>query len=86
MANTLYPYFKQVCLDKGSADSVDMNTDTLKVAVLDSTAAYVSTHKYLGDITTAHPGCIIGRSGALTTPTVANGTFDCDDPTVAAVP
>lgn len=86
MANALYPYYKQTCLDQSNVDAVDMNTDTLKAVAFDATAAYSAAHKYVGDIKTAHPGCEIGRSAALTTPTVVNGTFDCDDPTVPAVP
>lgn len=86
MANALYPYFKQVCLDKGSADSVDMNTDAVKIMLIDATAVYNAAHKYLGDLLTADPACDLGRSPAVTTPTVVNGTFDCDDPTVTPGP
>lgn len=80
----LYPYYKQVALDKGSADAVDLNTDTIKVALLEG-YVYDSTDKYLADVISGG-GTVVARSGALTTPTVANGTFDADDPTIAAVP
>lgn len=81
----LFPYYKQVALDTGSADHVDMNTDTIKVILL-SGLTYDSTDKYLSDVLADAGVTEIARSGALTAPTVTNGTFDAADITVTAVP
>jgi hypothetical protein len=78
----LYPHFKQVALDSGNADNVDMNTDTIKVLLYDG-YTYDSADVYVSDLST---GTEVARSGALTSPTVTNGTFDAADITVAAVP
>src|SRR4249919_102051 len=80
--SALYPYYKQTALDIGNTDRVDMNTDTIKVALYDS-YTYDATDKYLTDIGT---GTLIATSGALASPTVVNGTFDAADKTVVAVP
>ena len=77
----LYPYFKQVALDSGSTDNVDLNTDTIKVALIDG-YTYDSSDKYVADLGT---GTIVARSGALQSPTVVDGTFDAADITVASV-
>lgn len=78
----LFPWFKQVALDSGHADNVDLNTDTIKVLLIDG-YTYDSTDKYVSDIGT---GTIVARSGALASPTVTNGTFDAADETVSSVP
>lgn len=77
----LFPYFKQMALDSGATDNVDLNTDTIKVALIDG-YTYDSTDKYISDLAT---GTIVARSGALTSPTVTDGTFDAADITVSAV-
>ena len=79
----LFPYYKQVALDTGSADHVDMNTDTVKVALI-SGYTYNAAHKYLSDATGAG-ATVIATSPALASPTVVNGTFDAADATCAAV-
>lgn len=78
----LYNYYKQVALDTGNTDHVDMNTDTVKVALLES-YTFSAAHKYMSDITGA--GTVVARSAALTSPTVTNGTFDAADVTLTAV-
>jgi len=75
----LYPYYKQVALDTGHTDHVDMNTDTVKCAILEG-YTYNSAHKYLSDVTAA--ATYNASSAAVTSPTVTNGTFDCADPVV----
>lgn len=80
----LYPYYKQVALDTGSADHVDVNSDTLKVVLLQG-GVFDSADKYLSDLLADAGVTEVARSGALTAPTVANGTFDAADITVAAV-
>lgn len=84
----LYSYYKQVALDTGSADHVDMNTDTVKCALLEN-GGFTATDKYLSDVlnTTNHPGVnAVARSGALATPTVTNGTFSAANEVLSAVP
>jgi DNA mismatch repair ATPase MutS len=78
----LYPYFKQVCLDKGNTDSVDMNSDTIKLALLEG-YSYDSADKYLSDVIA--DGTVVARSGALASPTVTNGTFGAANETLSAV-
>lgn len=83
----LYPYYKQNALDTGATDHADMNTDSIKVLLLEN-GGYTATDKYVSDVlnTTNHTGVHeCGRSGALTSPTVTNGTFDAADITIAAV-
>lgn len=77
----LFPYFKQVALDSGHADNVDLNTDTIKVLAMKN-YTYDSSDKYVSDLGT---GTELARSGALTSPTVTNGTFDAADTTLTAV-
>lgn len=79
----LFPHFKQVALDSGHADNVDLNTDTIKVALI-SGYTYDSADAYVSDAT-AGGATIIARSAALTSPTVTNGTFDAADVTLSAV-
>jgi hypothetical protein len=77
----VYPYFKQVALDSGHADNVDINTESIKVLLV-SGYTYDSADKYVSDVTGSSTE--VARSSALTTPTVVNGTFDADDASVAA--
>jgi hypothetical protein len=79
----LYPYFKQVALDSGAADNVDLNTDSIKVLALNG-HTFDSADKYVSDVLADAGTTEVARSGALTTPTVTNGTFDADDASIAA--
>lgn len=83
--SALFPWYKEKALDSGHADNVDLNTDTIKVLLVDG-YTFDSTDKYVSDITAAPGATIVARSGALTSPTVTSGTFDAADITVAAVP
>ena len=78
----LYPYYKQVALDIGHTDAVDLNTSTIKILLCEN-YTYNSVHKYVSDISGA---AIIIRSNALASPTVTSGVFDAADITVSAVP
>jgi hypothetical protein len=83
----LYPYYKQNALDTGNTDHADMNTDSIKVLLLES-GGYTSTDKYVSDVlnTGTHTGVHeCARSAALASPTVVNGTFDAADVTLTAV-
>lgn len=79
----LFPYFKEVALDSGHADNVDLNTDSLKVLALNG-YTYDATDKYVSDVLAGPGATELGRSPALTAPTVVNGTFDAADVTIAA--
>lgn len=74
----LFPYYKQVALDSGSADNVDANTDTIKVLVLEG-LTFDAADKYVSDVLADVGVTEIARTGALTAPTVTNGTFDAAD-------
>jgi hypothetical protein len=80
----LYPYFKQMALDSGATDNVDLNTDTIKLLYLNG-LTYDSTDKYVSDVLADAGVTEIGRSAALTSPTVTNGTFDAADPTTSGI-
>lgn len=82
MANALYQYYKQVALDSGHADNVDLNTDAIKLMLYDG-YTIDQADKYVADLST---GTEIARSTALASPTVVNGTFDAADKTLTAVP
>ena len=79
----LYPHFKQVALDSGHADNVDLNTETIKLLLVNG-YTYDSADAYVADVTASSTE--IGRSGALTSPTVTNGTFDAADITISGLP
>lgn len=70
MANALYPKFKENILN----GNVAMQSDTLKLALVDSTYTYSDAHEFYSDI-----------SGLVSTPiellnkSVTNGVFDADD-------
>lgn len=81
----LFPYYKQVALDSGHTDNVDLNTETIKLLFLNG-YTYDSTDKYVSDVLAGAGATEIGRSGALTSPTVTNGTFDAADSTTSGLP
>lgn len=77
----LFPHFKQVALDSGHADNVDLNTDAIHVLLLNG-YTYDSADQYVSDVLAGSTE--VARGGPLTTPTVTNGTFDADDFSFAA--
>lgn len=79
MANALYSKGKEALLNK----EIDMNTDTIKAALVDGYTASVTTHVYLSDLTGA--GGSLTASATLTTPTITDGAFNADDVTFTAV-
>lgn len=83
MANVIYPRYKQRLLDpNGSAGAaVDLNTDTIKVALRPSTTVYNSAHEFLSDLA----GATIGTATTVTSPTVTSGVFDAADTLFSAV-
>ena len=81
----LFPHFKEVALDSGHADNVDLNTETIKLLFLNG-YTYDSADAYVADVLAGAGATEIGRSGALTSPTVTNGTFDAADSTTSGLP
>jgi hypothetical protein len=78
----VYPYFKQVALDSGHADNVDVNTETLKLLFLNG-YTYDSTDKYVSDVLAG--ATEVGRTGALDSVTVTNGTLDAANETTSGI-
>ncbi len=80
MANALYPKYKESCLSQ--SPSVDLDTDTIKVALVDTgTYTYSSSHQYYSSVSSA----VVGTPQTLGSKTVTNGTFDAADSTFTAV-
>lgn len=79
MADAIYPNAKEHLL-KGD---IDIDTDTLKVVLVDTASyTYSATHDALDDVPA---GMRLATSGALTTKTAADGTLDFDDPTISGL-
>lgn len=85
MANALYANYKNLIIGNGTHGFVDLDTDTINVALID-TGTYtvaLATHQDHADLSG-----IVGTPGALaskTAGTVAAGTFDAADITFTAV-
>lgn len=80
MANALYPKFKESLLSQNP--SVDLDTDTIKIALVDTgTYTYSSAHQYYSSVSSA----VVGTPQTLASKTVTNGTFDAADVTYTAV-
>jgi activator of HSP90 ATPase len=83
MANAIYPEYKEFLLSGAANVSLDQNTSTdgPYVALVDTgTYTYSSAHDFYNDLSG-----VVGTDQRITTPTVANGTFDGDDVTFTAV-
>jgi hypothetical protein len=84
MANAVYPLFKQSLLTEADANkSLNQTGSNAPYAALITTSsgyAYSAAHQFYSSLTN-----IVGTPQPITTPTVANGTFDGDDVTFTAV-
>jgi hypothetical protein len=83
MANALYPEWKQNLLSASSnvSLSVDTTDDGPYCALVDTgTYTYSSAHEFYNSLSG-----IAGTDQRISTPTVANGTFDGDNLTYTAV-
>lgn len=79
MANAIYPLYKQALLDGDS--NIDLNDGTVKVALVDTgTYTYSTAHDFLNDLSG-----VVGTAQTIANTTVANGLFDGDNVTFAAV-
>ena len=82
MANGLFASYKQGLLDP-SAQTVDLNTDTIKCVLIDTgvTTPVLATHDFYNDLSTA----AIGTPVTMTSVTVTAGVFDAADVTLTSV-
>lgn len=82
MANGLFDSYKQGLLDP-SAQTADLNTDTIKVALIDegTTNPDLATHDFYDDLSSA----VVGTPVTLTSITVTDGVFDAADATFTSV-
>lgn len=80
MANALYDTFKEALLNKEH----DFSADTIKATLIDS-ADYTYSAAHDDYSTDVAAGAKVAASGALTSPTITNGTFDTADFTWSTV-
>jgi hypothetical protein len=82
MANAIYPKYKQSVLTEADTNNGMDGTSTSApyVALESATYTYSSSHQFYSSL-----AGIVGTDQALTTPTVTNGTFACDNTTFTAV-
>lgn len=78
MAAAVYPKAKEALLGAG----ISLTSDTIKVALLTASYTYSTAHQYRSSVSAA----TVAVSTALSSKTVTNGTFDCADITLIAVP
>lgn len=80
MANVIYPKAKESFLSQNP--SIDLDTDTIKVALIDTgTYTYSASHQYWSSASSA----AVGTPATLSNKTITNGVFDADDVTYSAV-
>lgn len=79
MANVLYNKAKESFISQNP--SIDLDTDTIKVALVDTgTYTFSAAHQYYSSVTG-----VVGTPVTLTSKTVTNGAFDAADVTFTAV-
>lgn len=79
MASVIYPKAKESFLSQNPA--IDMDTDTIKAALIDTgTYTYSAAHQYYSSVSG-----VVGTPATLASKTVTNGTFDAADVTFTAV-
>jgi|SRR5271170_3900872 len=83
MANRFYPLGLQAFAE----GQVDFLTDTIKLALVAQPYSFDSTDQFVADLQAGSPAVsqIVTRSGALTTPSAANGVLSADPATFTAV-
>lgn len=80
MANVIYPKAKESFLSQNP--SIDLDTDTIKAALIDTgTYTYSASHQYWSSASSA----AVGTPATLSNKTITNGVFDADDVTYSAV-
>ena len=78
MANALYPKAKQKFLDA----LIDMPTDTIKIALID-TGSY--TYSSTDEFWSAASAALVGTPATLASKTITDGVFDADNVTFTSV-
>lgn len=79
MANVLYNKAKESFISQNP--SIDLDTDTIKVALVDTgTYTFSAAHQYYSSVTG-----VVGTPVTLTSKTITNGVFDAADVTFTAV-
>lgn len=83
MSNALYDTFKQGLLNK----EFDLDTDTIQATLVDGADyTYSAAHDfYAGSTPDVAAAAKVAASGALTSPSITNGTFDTADFTWSTV-
>ena len=77
MANAIYDSFKEALMNKEH----DLDTDTLKLALIDNTYTYSASHDNISDFTSS----IVGTAATISNAALSGKNFDCDDVTVSSV-
>jgi hypothetical protein len=80
MANSLYTLAKEGFL----AGEIDMNTATIKSALVRGYTPNLTSHKFVSDVTGAG-GTLVATSSAMTGISVTAGVFDATDVTFSTV-
>ncbi len=79
MASAIYPKAKESFISQNPA--LDLDTDTIKVALVDTgTYTYSAAHQFYSSVSG-----VVGTPATLASKTVTNGTFDAADVTFSAV-
>jgi hypothetical protein len=78
MANVLYPKFKQALFNK----EINLDTDTIKVMLLDADYTYNAAHDFLDDVAA---GSRVDTPITLANTSITDGVFDADDVTFTTV-
>jgi hypothetical protein len=79
MANVIYPKAKEAFLSQNP--SIDLDTDTIKVALVDTGVyTYSAAHQYYSSVSG-----VVGTPATLSNKSITNGVFDADDVTFSGV-
>lgn len=81
MTSALYPLYKQALLTQ--SPSVNMSSDTIKIAIVDKTADYTysAAHQFKSSVT-SYAG---STDQTMANKSTALGLYDCDDVTYTAL-
>jgi hypothetical protein len=79
MANAIYPLAKQSFLSQ--SPSIDLDTDTIKTALVAAGYTYSTSHQYYSSVSSS----VVGVSATLANKSITNGVFDADDVTFSSV-
>jgi hypothetical protein len=80
VSNTVYKQAAQGIISGG----IDLDTDVIKIALVNTYTPNINTHRMLSDLTTSG-GVIAATSPALTSVTAVDGVFGAANPTFTSV-